>query len=143
MKQYSRFITLLGGVLAFFSFSMPWANKYKLGIEYVRDGVTFPIIIFFPSLVVITIGIYMLTQQKPRKSRTLVFVTCLIGIGCLLRSMIVSYPVDRFGGRYEPTTMYGVFLTTIGFILAIVGVLDIPKIKSSSESSDKQNETSS
>lgn len=126
MKQYSRYITLAGGILAFFSFSMPWEDEYELGIEYVQDGEFLPIIVFIASLVVIAIGIYILTQQTPRKSRTFVFISSTIGIGSVLLLMLFINPDTSLVGGH-PARMYGIFVTFIGFVLALIGICNIPK----------------
>ena len=37
MKQYPKFISLVGGIIAFFSFALPWVGIYS-GISRVIDG---------------------------------------------------------------------------------------------------------
>ena len=128
MKHYSRFITLAGGILAFLSFVLPWEDEYESGIEYVQDGEFLPTIVFIVSLVIIVIGIYMLTQQTPRKSRILVFMSSTIGIGCVLLLMLFINPDTSMMGDH-PAGMYGIFVTFIGFVLALIGTCSIPKDK--------------
>jgi hypothetical protein len=113
MKQYSRYITLIGGILAFLSFSMPWVeDDVYAGIEYVHEAEFFPTIVFIASLIVIVIGIYMLTQQTPRKSRKLIFISSSIGIGCALLLMLFINPASFMRGNHR-ADMYGIFVMKI------------------------------
>ena len=136
MKQYSRYITLIGGILAFLSFSMPWVEGDSYGgIEYVHEAEFFPTIVFIASLIVIVIGIYMLTQQTPRKSRKLIFISSSIGIGCALLLMLFVAPESFMRGNNR-ADMYGIFVTNIGFMLALIGVCSMPKSGNNSKSKD-------
>ena len=136
MKQYSLYITLIGGILAFLSFSMPWVeNDGYAGIKYVHEGEFCPTIVFIASLIVIVIGIYMLTQQTPRKSRKLIFISSSIGIGCALLLMLFVAPESFMRGNNR-ADMYGIFVTNIGFMLALIGVCSMPKSGNNSKSKD-------
>ncbi len=136
MKQYSRYITLIGGILVFLSFSMPWVESDGYaGIEYVHEGEFCPTIVFIASLIVIVIGIYMLTQQTPRKSRKLIFINSSIGIVCSLLLMLFVNPESFMRGNNR-ADMYGIFVTNIGFMLALIGVCSMPKSGNNSKSKD-------
>ena len=190
MKQYSRFITLVGGILAFFSFSLPWEKNHS-GIELASIGVnTFTVIVII-LLGIIGTGLFFLKSL----SRTLGVVTCGFGLCCCLvllpgfedlgeyfdvgssfvtiafmASLIVIGMIPMLNRRDPWQSLsrtltlfsssigfccflilffglklnlhiqdllvsdirFGAFLTTIGFILAIVGVLETPKIKDNS-----------
>ena len=195
MKQYSRFITLAGGILAFFCFSLPWEKNYSgielassgvnaftviviilLGIigigifflkflsrtlgvvtssfglcsflvlftglenlgEYPDGGSSLVTIAFISSLVVIGMSL-MLNRQDPWQSlsRTLVLFSSSIGFCCFLILYFGLRLNLYIHGILISDIRFGAFLTTIGFILAILGVLETPKVKDNSEYSDK------
>ncbi len=184
MKQYSRFITLTGGLLAFFSFALPWVGVYKgvglvirgfhsilvlliiligligfgifcirsisraLGIiiitvglfffflllsvfiELVNDvdhGSSFITIAFFMSLIMI--GVSLLLNRPGHWhsfARTLVLINAGTGLFCFL-IVVFSLNLDlEIANTLNPLIKYGAFLTAIGFILSIVGVLETP-----------------
>ncbi len=198
MKEYSRFITLAGGILAFFCFSLPWEKRYS-GIDLASSGVdafTVAVIILlsvigislyflkFPprmrGLVICSFGlsclwglflgfkepfsfpnrgssfvtialmaslvnigmILMLSRQNPWQSlsRTLILFSSSVGFCCFL---ILSFGLRldlRIHGVFVSDIRFGAFLTTTGFILAIVGVLETPQVKNNSEYSDEQKD---
>lgn len=203
MKQYSRFITLAGGVLAFFSFALPWVEVYS-GVELVISGfeptIVFLIIIFLiVSLGFLGIGIYiwqsmsrilaiiligfglfgflimfgvftndveefdygssfvtiafivslviigmslMLNRQDHWHSfsRTFIIINAVIGLCCFL-IVVFSLKLDlKIEGTFNPLIKYGAFLTAIGFILAIVGILNYPETMDVSESMNEQED---
>ena len=191
MKQYSRFITLVGGILAFFCFSLPWEKDYS-GIELASIGVNSFTVVVIILFGIIGLGLFFLKSL----SRTLGVVTCSFGLCCFLillpglkelgrhfdvgssfvtiafmASLVVlgmlpilnrqdpwqslsqiltlfsssigfcCFLILFFGlklnlhiqDRLVSDIRFGAFLTTIGFILAIVGVSETPKIKDNSE----------
>lgn len=198
MKQYSRFITLVGGILAFFSFSLPWEKSYS-GIELASSGVgalsiivsillgiigislyflkflsrtlglvtcsfglcfflvlltglkelapfgdrgsSLVTIAFMASLVVIGM-IPMLNRQDPWQSlsRTLTLFSSSIGFCCFLILFLGLRLNLHIQSRLVSDIQFGAFLTTIGFILVIISVLETPKIKDNSEYSDEQKD---
>ncbi|MCG9129856.1 hypothetical protein JT359_19875 [Candidatus Poribacteria bacterium] len=63
MKHYSRFITLAGGILAFFSLALPWESNYSGLRLAIRDGgiVT---LVFIVSIYIIGISIYLISTRS-------------------------------------------------------------------------------
>lgn len=176
MKQRSLLITLAGGILAFFSFALPWTGNQSgamfaadegglativsivaltivgsclylilrkpdirhglraLAIIMAPFGLIFCVIwfgafytegweinidtiSFAAVLVVIGTTIYMLNRQPPRKSWSTYIVLISSSVG--LCFFLISFFVE--------TLQYGAFLTAIGYILAMVGLLCFPK----------------
>lgn len=63
MKQYSKFVTLTGGILSFFCFALPWESNSS-GL-YLANGVSGIItIVFIVSLSIICINIYVITVRS-------------------------------------------------------------------------------
>lgn len=182
MRRYSRYITLAGGLLAFFSFTLPWVGVYKgvglaiggfhpiliilmiflgligfgifssqsivkklrvviivfglffflslLSIFFgelidVDYGSSFVTIAFFMSLIIIGTSL-MLNRQWHLHSlaRKFVFINAGIGLLCFL-IVVFSLNLDlKIAGTFNSQIKYGAFLTAIGFILSIFGVLE-------------------
>ena len=201
MKQYSRYITLAGGILAFFSFTLPWVNVYS-GVGLVISGFNSITVIFVASLGFLGFGIYLSQSMYGMLGRyiagfgifgflimfigfpdiveksdsgssfvTIAFIVSLVIIGmslmlnrqyhwhsfakvfviinaviglCCFLIVVLSFKLDlKIQGTFNPRIKYGAFLTAIGFILAIVGVLEAPKTSAISESNNEQDETNS
>ena len=200
MKQYPRFLTLTGGILAFLGFSLPWDNR-NLGVELASNGINPITVTFFALLGIIGINLYFLkswsrtwqiwsrimasiagnlgilyllvlflqfgysVESLDRGSSfvTIAFIASLVIIGMSLMLTRKSLPrtlvlissgiglccflILFFGLRLDIPSLlvnnlqFGAFLTTTGFILAIVGALEIPKTKNNSESDDAQKGT--
>ena len=79
MKQYSRYLALAGGIIAFFSFALPWVGIYS-GVELAIDGLHVSIFLFLIFLGLLGFGIYQYY------SMSLIFGTILIvtGFFCIL-----------------------------------------------------------
>lgn len=139
MKHYSRFITLAGGILAFFSFALPWDDDY-LGVEYVNMSFNTITVMFFASLAVIGISL-ILNRKEPWKagaSKVLVIISSYIGFCCFAILFYGTSLELKIGGSWFDKIQYGVFLNAIGFVLAIFGVLDFPETKDGPETKDRQ-----
>ena len=68
MKQYSRFITVIGGILAFFSFALPWESDLS-GAQLANGGGTLITILLVVALAFIGVSIYMLNRYTSWNSR--------------------------------------------------------------------------
>lgn len=196
MKQYSRFITLIGGILAFFSFALPWKHTYSgavlandsgwpvalafiassivvgvgyyvlnrksrdnpqlitlglimsgLGllfsvvtiIQFFESGINFITISFVASLVIIGATVYMFNRQTPWKSipTTVVLISSSVGLICFLILFFSGSLAIGLGNRID-NTRYGAFLSAIGYVLAIVGLLCFPQTEDILESNGVQ-----
>lgn len=104
MSTYSRYIALIGGLLAFFSFALPWIETYS-GVELVISG-------FHPVLVILTVfialigfGIYVCRSI----SRALGIVIIAIGLFFFLLLLSIFFEfvknVDR-GSSYITVTFF-------------------------------------
>ena len=78
MLKYSRLITLIGGILAFFSFALPWDNEIS-GAEFANTGEdTLVIIAIIAAIGLCGISIYMLnryTTWQPMSKITAVIIS--------------------------------------------------------------------
>ena len=82
MKQYSRFITLTGGMLAFFSFALPWKHTYSGAM--LANGRGWPITLaFIASSIVVGIGYYVLSQKSRDNPRLITLGLIMSGLGLL------------------------------------------------------------
>ena len=63
MKQNSRFITLAGGILAFFSFALPWESDYS-GLQLANGKGGIITLVFTVSLAIIGIKIYLISTRS-------------------------------------------------------------------------------
>ncbi|MDE0315175.1 MAG: hypothetical protein OXM61_09750 [Candidatus Poribacteria bacterium] len=82
MKQYSRFITLTGGMLAFFSFALPWKHTYSGAM--LANGRGWPITLaFIGSSIVVGVGYYVLSQKSRDNPRLITLGLIMSGLGLL------------------------------------------------------------
>lgn len=63
MNQYSKFVTLTGGILAFFCFALPWESNYS-GLYLANGHSGIITTIFIVSLVVIITNIYLISIKS-------------------------------------------------------------------------------
>ncbi|MCG9127069.1 hypothetical protein JT359_05640 [Candidatus Poribacteria bacterium] len=81
MKEYSRFIVLGIGLLAFFSFSLPWKHTFS-GIVLVNGPGSYNTLILIGSLFILGMGIYSL-KTTPVNPRSITLGLLLCGLGPL------------------------------------------------------------
>lgn len=81
MKLFSLFFSLAGGILAFFSFTLPWVDQVS-GVKSVQYGAashaSFVIVL---SLVLVVFGIYMLNRKSGIKGPLISLSLIIIFIG--------------------------------------------------------------
>ena len=108
--------------------------------QFLDSGFNFIIISFIASLVIIGVGIFMLILQPPWKSWStfLVLISSSVGLCCFLILFLgVSLNIKMDGVRlYNP--QYGAFLSAVGYILSVIGVLSSFESENSPESQDTQ-----
>lgn len=167
MKRYSWFFMLTGGILTTLCFFMPWM-KLNLpsddakssvpeitGIQEATNGLNFATLSLIAVLAILGISIYyILNRRIPRKFRTVAQISCIIGVLCLLVTLI------QFAALYKPyiTVASGTYLAknpqaefdlykiyriqlggygaVIGFILAYIGACNIPESDTSVENKE-------
>ncbi len=132
MKQHSRLISLAGGVLAFLSFALPWAEDYS-GFELANNSssnsnVGFVLIVFIVTLIIIVTSLVLNRQtfMKVRLSKIIVTICSGIGLFCFIILFFGERWDVRIYGNYVDEIQYGAFLNAVGFIIAIVGIWDHP-----------------
>lgn len=62
MREYSYFLALLGGLLAFFSFGLPWDADHSGANLANSDGKILAVTVFIPFLVVFIFSVYILRR---------------------------------------------------------------------------------
>jgi len=124
MKQYSRLIILVGGVIALFSFALPWGDDDS-GVELANDSLhsnayVFSVrLMFFAALLIIFTSLFLYRESIVRISKFFVYLSSIVGLICFF----VLFFADSWDLDINETN-YGVFLCAVGFIVAIVGVWD-------------------
>ena len=135
MKKYSRLITLAGGVLSLFSFAFPWAED-ETGVQLVNitshnSNVGFVLWIFFASWIIIILSIAFYSIVNEKFYKFCISLSSIVGLNCF----VALFFAERLELHYWASSIdeihYGAFLSAVGFIIAIVGLLDFSKRESS------------
>lgn len=82
MKEYSRFIVLGVGLLAFFSFALPWKHTYS-GIVLVNGPGWLTTLVLIGSIFILGLGI-LSVKTTPVNPRSITLGLLLCGLGPLL-----------------------------------------------------------
>lgn len=90
MRNYSRYITLIGGLLAFFSFALPWVGVYS-GVNRVIGGFHLILVILMIFWGLICFGIFYLQSI----SRALGIVIIAIGLFFFLILLSIFFEVVK------------------------------------------------
>lgn len=128
MKQYGRLITLAGGVLSLFSFAFPWADSYT-GVELANitsknSDVGHVLWIFVASWMIIILVIVFYSTLKEKIYRFFISFFSIIGLICFVVLFFAErMDFDLYGSGFNEIH-YGTFLSALGFIIAIVGLMD-------------------
>ena len=160
MKRYSLFLMITGGILSAFCFFMPWIklvlpsdNGMSIvpkitGIREATSGLNFATLSLIAVLAILGISVYyILNRRMPRKLRTVAQISCIIGVLCILLTLIqfvasyqsyITVAIGTYLARnpqaefeFDLYKIYRVQLggygAVIGFILAYIGACNIPK----------------
>ena len=134
MKQYSRVITLIGGVVALISFAFPW-DDVLTGVELANGSygdIGFVLIVLIATLIIIVSSLVLngQTSMKVKLSKAIVTICSCIGLFCFI--------IMLFGERWDNPfhIQYGAFINAVGFIIAIVGTWNYPKTGDLSDSDE-------
>ena len=114
MKQYSRFITVIGGILAFFSFALPWESDLS-GAQLANGGGTLVTILLVVALAFIGISIYTLNRYTSWNPMSKIVALILSSIG--LFSYLLFFE-QTIGGRFV-SNISRISAVVIVFILAL------------------------
>ncbi len=108
MKKFPLFLSLAGGILAFFSFTLPWVDQVS-GVIAVKFGVWQASSAIVLSLVVLMIGIYMLKRISRTDPALISLSLLMIFTGGIFFIISLLYLVNT-----------GVNVCAISFIASIV-----------------------
>ena len=127
MKQYSRLIILVGGVIALFSFALPWSEDGS-GVEMANEKLVLNAYVLFvramliAALFIIITSLFFKRKLKEKISNSIVYWSSIVGLICFF---VLFFGESLDLEFYE--TKYGVFICAVGFIVAVVGVWDLSK----------------
>lgn len=144
MKQYSRFITLVGGVVALISFAFPWADKYSgyklinISFRNSNSDVGFVLLVFIVTwfIIVTSLVLNRQTLMKVKISKIMVTICSGIGLFCFFILFFGEGWNVRIYGNNVYEIQYGAFLNVVGFIIAIVGIWNHPTTGDLSDSDE-------
>ncbi len=136
MKQYSRVITLVGGVVALLSFAFPWDDDYT-GVELANNSSSVLLVSIVTLFIIVTsLVLNRQTFIKVKLSRIMVTICSGIGLYCFIRLFFGErFDVSIYGYDVEEI-QYGAFINAIGFIIAIVGIWNHPTTGDLSDSDE-------
>lgn len=132
MNQYTRLITLAGGILVLFSFAFPWAEDLT-GVELANvtshtSNVGYVSLIFVASLIIIFTSIVGIAL-KETFYKLFILLGSIIGLICFVVMFFTERLEIRLYGQIIDETHYGAFLSAIGFIIAMFSLTISPKKK--------------
>lgn len=120
MKKYSYSLALIGGILAFFGFGLPW-NSDESGAYYADSGMDTLITIAFIAIFVLLISsIYIL---KRNSNLNYFSITITLIVSSVLYLIITMVLVASFG--ISPFSPLGAFSTTLLVYMLVLGVLSV------------------
>ncbi len=136
MKQYSRVITLVGGVVALIGFAFPWMEDIP-GHELANNSSSVLLVSIVTWIIIVTsLVLNRQTIIKGTISRIMVTICSGIGLYCFIRLFFGErWNVSIYGYSVEEL-QYGAFINAIGFIIAIVGIWNYPKTGDLSDSDE-------
>lgn len=111
MKQYSRFIVLGTGLLAFFSYALPWKHTYS-GIVLVNGPGLLTTLVLLGSLFILGRGILSF-KAAPRNLRSVALGLLLCGLGLVLLFSLIA--INRLNERIN--------FITISFVCTMVVII--------------------
>ena len=108
MRNYSRYITLIGGLLAFFSFALPWVSVDS-GVELVIGGFHPVLVILIVFFALIGFGIYVFRSI----SRALGIILIAFGLFFFLILWSVFFEVVKDVDHGSSYITYAFFMSII------------------------------
>ena len=111
MKQNSRFITLAGGILAFFSFGLPWESDYS-GVYLANGRGNFITILLIVTFALIITSIYLI-YRKPDVNPWFITFSLIITVTGIY-TCIVAIPKAHSGGINFVSLAFVASLVVIG-----------------------------
>ena len=114
MKQHSRLITLIGGILAFFSFALPWEDDLS-GAQLANGGDIWVTIAIIAALAFIGISIYMLNRYTSWNPMSKIVALTLSSIGLFLYLLFFDATIS---GRFV-SNISRISAIAIVFIVAL------------------------
>lgn len=136
MKQYSRVITLVGGVVALIGFAFPWMEDIP-GYELANNSSSVLLVSIVTWFIIVTsLVLNRQTLMKVKISRIMVTICSGIGLFCFIGRFYAEKWNVRIYGIPLDEIQYGAFLNAIGFIIAIVGIWNHPTTGDLSDSDE-------
>lgn len=114
MKQYSQLITLIGGILTFVCFALPWEGDLS-GAQLANGGGTLVTILLIAALTFICISIYILNRSTSWNLMSKIVALILSGIGLFLYLLFFEATIS---GRFT-SNISRISAVVIVFVLAL------------------------
>ena len=143
-NRYTQFITPLGAIIALACFFMPWVKIDGRRISETLSGLTcvhsssLVAIAFVACLLITCSSLYMVIRRTPWKSRVLILINSVIGLGGLWSEYLTYTELaETFIGRVENFQVilrFGVWGTIVGFAVATIGVFLVRTEKTDDQS---------
>ncbi len=91
MKRYSHLITIVGGILAFFGFALPWENDNSSGALLANSGAgTLITILFIIGLTIICFSFSLLNRYTEWHLLSKIAALIISGLSLLFFSIVVA-----------------------------------------------------
>lgn len=113
--KYSRWMTLIGGILAFFSFALPWDNELS-GAELANTGEGTLVTI----AIIVAIGLFLISISLLNRNTSWQFASIVVAliISGILLFLFILFADVLIGSRYE-TAISRINAIAILFVLAL------------------------
>ena len=108
MRQYSYFITLAGGCLALFAFSLPWKHTYSGAVLANGKGWLITLV-FSVSFGIFVTGLCLLNRKPPVSSGLLTLAVFMVCFGFVCGAMSFIQLFER-----------GINIITISFVASLI-----------------------
>ncbi len=117
MKQYSRLIILVGGVLALFSFALPWDDSHSGAVLANSGEATLLTIGLVAALTLLVIGIYKLKRQSKLNLTSVIMITLASSLFIVMMTLLFLAIIGVWG-----SFILIQFMTFLGIIVVIAFV---------------------
>ena len=134
--RWPQFVTLLGGIIAFSCFFMPWLTsrisetyRYtRLGIQFflpnpIGPAAIYILAVFIASIVIVSLSLYTIIRRKPLKIKGPVLISSGIGIAVLLGEQLRYTRITETVAHSNYATEFGFWGTIVGLVVATIGIL--------------------
>ena len=120
MKKYSHFLVLIGGILAFFGFGLPW-NSDASGAYLANSGANTLITIVFIAIFVLLISSIYILKRNSNLNYFIIIITLIVS--SIIYLMITGFIAAVFG--ISPFSPLGAFFLILLIYMLAFGILSV------------------